>query len=504
MGNPPAGNQPSGTPSTGNQPSSNQPSAKDLSQGVKDLTSSVASALKALGVQNTDLIQGFGGIVAAALAFSTATGGLGIAAAAVGFLATLIGLFQSSGSDEVAKLGKQLTQLIQQFEQAAATDALNTRLTEIQTPLSVAAGFETSLQSLSGQLPLPAGQVTDKLTSLSTALAALAPPDESQYGCNYAAAPLLPNVWSFPSGYQTFWDDSDSPDLAWPPPPILQQISLGYGKQAPAGDNPFNYTYVLPAFLYVASAFASLGAAIDPKLTENWAKTVIGPTACFLHSVHDYILKNGMKELTPGPWTGQTLASWTLSAHVDPTGIPLIGAAPAFPGAYRFPEIVSPSTKQGVFPVLNPNTTESAGFTLTGQAVGVSIEYGVVEQFSGYSSVGTYTLTPPFDLEPTSLGPYNKFQVRLLKRWKDVYVGIGLLTVLNAANNLNALIGAPPFAGGYADWSIRNDIVPLVGQWISKPDGPFSLRALQNFLLNTQPTNVQPGLFQSLRDVLEV
>jgi hypothetical protein len=220
--------------------------------------------------------------------------------------------------------------------------------------------------------------------------------------------------------------------------------------------------------------------------------------------VHDYILNNGLKVLTPGPWTGQTLASWTLNAHVLPTGIPVPSTVPAFPGVYAFTELVNPSTKQGVFPVLNLNTAEIASGNLTGQVVGLSIEYGVVEQFSGYSSMATYTLTPPFDLGSSDPAPYNKFQVRLRKRRKDVYMGVGLVTVLNAANNLNALIGDPPFPGGYADWSIRNDIVPLVGQQVSRPDGSISLRALQNFLLNTPPTNVQPGLFNSLRDVLNV
>jgi hypothetical protein len=492
-----------GNPPTGNQPSGNQQSAKEAAQGVKDLTGALASTLKALGVQDTQLIQGLGGIVAAALTYSS-TGALGVAAAAVGFLETLISLFQSSGSDEVQKLGQALEQLIQQFEQAAAADAVNQRVSGIGIQVGVAAGLETSLQSLSAQLPLSAADVSNKLTSLAQALAALAPPDESQYGCSYAGAPLGGGFWLFPSNFQTFWDDSDSKDLVWPPPPSLQVQALGYGKQAPAGANVFNYTYVLPAFLYLAAVFVSLGAAIDPKLKQNWADSVVRPTACFLRSVHDNILKNGLKELTPGPWTDQTLASWTLIGHFVPTGLSVSDITPTVPGQYSFKLLTKPSTQQGVFPVVNLNTVELGLDTLTVQVVGVSIEYGVVEQFSGYSSMATYTLTPPFDLESTSPGPYNKFQVRLLKRWKDVYMGVGLVTVLNVANNLNALIGDPPFPGGFADWSIRKDIVPLVGQQVSNPDGSFSLRALQNFLLNTQPTKVQPGLFQSLRDVLDV
>jgi len=490
-----------GNPPTGNQPSGNQQSAKDASQGVKDLTSNLASTLKALGAQNTQLIQGLGVIVAAALTFSS-TGVLGVVAAAVGFLATLISLFQSSGSDEVQKLGQVLVQLIQRFEQAAALEALNKREFDIQTQVGVAAGVESWLTSQSGQLPLSADDVSNKLSSLAGALAVLAPPDESQYHCSYAGAPLLSGGWSFPSNYSTFWDDSDSSDLAWPRPPSPQFFSFGYGKQAPAGDDPFNYTYVLPAFLYAASVFVSVLALIDPKLWQRWPETVIKPTACFLHSVHDYILSNGMKELTPAPWTGQTLASWALRDATPALDISP-GTIPAF-GRYTIPDVKFIPMKQGVFPVLNLNTAEHAGGSLTGEVVGISIEYGVVEQFSGYSSMATYTLTPPFDLTSSDPAPYNKFQVRLCKRRKDVYMGVGLLTVLNAANNLNALIGAPPFPGGYADWSIRKDIVPLVGQQVSRPDGSISLRALQNFLLNTPPTHVEPGLFNSLRDVLNV
>jgi hypothetical protein len=95
-----------GNPPTGNQPSDNQ-QAKEAAQGVKDVTSALASSLKALGVQDTQLIQGLGPIIAAALTFSS-TGVLGVAAAAVGFIQSVISLFQSNGPDEVQKLGQEV------------------------------------------------------------------------------------------------------------------------------------------------------------------------------------------------------------------------------------------------------------------------------------------------------------------------------------------------------------------------------------------------------------
>jgi hypothetical protein len=473
MGNPPSGNGPSGS--------------QQIAQGEKELSSGLATALNQLGAKNTQVIQGLGAVVAAFITFAT-TGVLGVVAAAVTFVASLVPLFQSSGPDEIQKLGQTLVNLIQQFEQAEAAKAVDDRLGEIfSNQVKEAQSAEASLNSWANELPLqPPDEVTNILGGtggLLGVLAALAPPTglsgESGLNDEYGGFSTPGAYWLVPANYQVFWDDSNSADLAWPPPPLPRETSVGYGKQAPksfdSNGNVFSHTYILPAFLYAISVFLSVGAVIDPKFKETWRDSAIRPTACFLQSVHDYITTN-LTYLTPGPWSGQTLASWT---------------AASFGESYQIGFGTSPTAKPGVFPAL----TRSEFFGSGGwQVGGITIEYGTIDKFSGYSSVGLYTLTPPFSLQSSDPAPYSKFMIRLQKRFKDVYIGIGLPAVRNMVNSLKTLAGDPPLPWpNPGDWSMREVAAMAAGlPGVPVNSARVSLVAVARFLENTLPADTPP------------
>lgn len=474
--------------STGNQ---NQNQDQQVQQGIKDLSSGVASALKAAGYPDTQLIQALGTVAAAAAAFVVGTGGVGgLVVAAVGFVGTVMSLFQSSGSSDqfqqVQQALKTLSNKLADIEQGDAANAIDQRVRDIQKALAPAQSAEGSLNTYVHQLPLSNDLVDTTLGNLLGVLGTLAPPDLSTRGCGYGGSQISGGYWQVPAAYQVFWSDSDSPDLTWPnqiQPPGL----FGYGSQAPSrdsGGNVFNYMYVLPAFLYAVSVFISVGAVIDPKFKENWTESVIKPSACFLRSLHDFLVKE-LVYLTPGQWNGQILSSWL----------------PPDPGQLSFSEQTFGQwggfNLKGVFPVLTNARYISLGGSkgeVEGQVAGISIEYGVVEKYSGYNSVGIYTLTPPFSLQSFDFAPYNKFQIRLQKRLKDVYIGTGLAAVWNMINELNKLASDPPLPGpSLAVWSMRQVAGLAAGLSPSTPDlGSVSLVALSRFLENTLPIDTPP------------
>lgn len=84
------------------------------------------------------------------------------------------------------------------------------------------------------------------------------------------------------------------------------------------------------------------------------------------------------------------------------------------------------------------------------------IEYGAVERFSGYSSIGDDYSIPLSKTGETDPVTFFKFQLRQLKRTKDVYIGVGLRSVRQVINTLHALVGDSPLAGPeFGDWSLR-------------------------------------------------
>jgi hypothetical protein len=108
----------------------------------------------------------------------------------------------------------------------------------------------------------------------------------------------------------------------------------------------------------------------------------------------------------------------------------------------------------------------SYGVTLRGWPLALPDEnggyqwYGAVDEYTGYNSLGSY----PGILPPASYPPDNQFnqqffaKLRLasLKRWKDVYIGLGLPVVWQTINTLDDLVGDPHLPeADRSGWSLR-------------------------------------------------
>jgi hypothetical protein len=87
--------------------------------------------------------------------------------------------------------------------------------------------------------------------------------------------------------------------------------------------------------------------------------------------------------------------------------------------------------------------------------------YGAVDRYTGLSSAGNYPGVLP---DPSGTPPskaffdqfYAKYNLAVIKRWKDVYIGLGLPYVWKTINLLRELSGDPPLPGADAShWSLR-------------------------------------------------
>jgi len=485
-----------------------------IQQGVRDLTGVLTTALNDAGVQNTgfiqplgDLVLGVVGAIAASPAVPVATVGVvfSIGAAFVDLIASFFGS-SSSLPQSMAAIQAALQKIQAELEN---TNYINYE-TNVNTQFSYA---QTLTQTIQPWAQNPSAIYTDKMADALTdtenavnALAPFLPPPPSPAGASGAASGSAvsltancPNLaandsnWMQPP-FQSYWQDP----AQWVPyitfvgttPKTFQG---SYGTQAPSPDasgNVFTYTLALPAFLYALSAFIT-GAAITGPI-EDYTTELLAPVSCLLQRLLLFIQNEGFVFLQPGGgqhWTTQTLASWLQISGWDdfwfgensPTSAIVAG------------KVLSAGPQTGVSPVF-----------LTEMAVvaGVQIEYGVVEKFSGYSSVGVYTmLAPPLSSDPA---PFNKFSIRLLRRQKDVYSGTGLANLWAYINNLNKLIGQTPLPGpSFADWSFQRDVLP----WASvqpNPNGGTSLRSVMEFIWNTPPLDFPESGQNSFRTLLSV
>lgn len=95
----------------------------------------------------------------------------------------------------------------------------------------------------------------------------------------------------------------------------------------------------------------------------------------------------------------------------------------------------------------------------------------------------------------------NKFQIRLEKKAKDVYVAVGLRDVWELINRLKAIVGDAPLARpNFADWSFRNIIG--MAQIPPRQDGSVHLSDVARFLTNTVPLDTAPSPVTSFRALL--
>jgi negative regulator of replication initiation len=266
-------------------------------------------------------------------------------------------------------------------------------------------------------------------------------------------------VWNLSAGWPIYWTDAGQYFSRCDYPPRSSSGDVGYGLQAPPvnsdGLTVFYYTYSLPLYTYAVSIFLAVAGSLDANFAINYAE-VIRTSAALLKSKHDLILQTGITQLAPADWTS----------------VGLVGIACPIPVDGNF----IPSPTSGI------TLQYDAQFNIPTSAL---IEYGAVEKYSGYSSIGNQyqiNLNAGGGTDPAS---YYKFRVRLLKRTKDVYLGVGLQTVWQMIDSLNKIVGDPPLQGpSFGDWSLR-EVVALAN--LGQTAGGYSLRALAAFIIGTQP-----------------
>jgi hypothetical protein len=424
---------------------------------MADLKTLIGDALNAVGVQNTGAIQGVVNMIGTIADIAGAASGI---AGAISFVSSFIS--QSNGiPPALQNILNTIQNELQQISESQKAEDIIQKRSDIANQLAPALTAVDSLNALVSQLPLQPYQVLQQLQPCVDAINALGADAK----------------WVLPYNDQVSWNDWQ---YLWPPQPWWGGSTYGYGEEAPPGNSDgtvFAYTYILPAYIDAVFSLLSVGACIDPDFVQNWSDTVLRPAATLLQSQHDLILSN-ITPLTPGQWNGQILAS-----HLTINQI----------GELR---VLFPMT--GVTPTLN-----TASFPEV-DVVGTTIEYGAVEKFAGISSVGLYELVPPFSLQSTDWAPYNKFLIRLARRFKVVYCSAGLLTVWNAINHLKTITGDSPLPDPSPGvWSFKRDIIPVAG--VAPQNGYYSLNAIAAFIKNTLPIDTpQLVLFKSFQTLLTV
>jgi hypothetical protein len=267
-------------------------------------------------------------------------------------------------------------------------------------------------------------------------------------------------VWNITAGWPIYWTDHGqySSRCDYFDPKESTGGDVGYGPQNPPlnsdGLTVFYYTYSLPLYLFAVSIFLVVAGSLDPKFVTNYAG-IIRSAAALLKSRHDQIYQTGLTRLTPGNWAATQLVN--ISCH---------GWQPPAPGITL------------VYGLINDGDSSVP--------VAAMIEYGAVEKFSGYSSVGdNYQINLVGLNSYADPATFYKFQIRLLKRTKDVYIGVGLRNAWQVIDNLNALVGDPPLSGSnFGDWSFR-EILGLSN--LAPTSAGYSLRALGEFIIGAQP-----------------
>jgi hypothetical protein len=385
---------------------------------------------------------------------------------AIGLVNMVVGLFGGSDPTQAA-LQEILTTVQKDFAQLNAADKAERIIQRLQNLDNITGPAETQLEQLQAHMPTDIGQCLNAINEL-------------------ALNPDAISNWQGVFSDQLFWTDSgeyfqfpnlqgdDQRGVDW----AADAMDAGYGQQTPpeVGENlVFSYLYVLPDFLRTLAIFIAVAGSDDPKWVSDYGPQVLQPVAGFLkNNVHDTIA-SGITQLSPGSWDGQSL--WKA------VGIPPL-AGPSTPsGKWPWQGVSAiPAVPQSInvfnLDIIPPIPT----------AIGANLEFGAVEKFSGYSSIGNYQIffgdTPDNSTDPA---PFNKFQIRLLKRAHDVYIGVGLLQVWNVINTLNALVGAPPAPRHpFAGWSFRQ-LLQLSGLQPDPATNKFSLYSLAGFINRTPP-----------------
>ena len=426
----------------------------------------------------------------------------------IGLVVDLVNFMQNAldGDDNpLQTLQTEILAALQQLSAHQTAQDINTRLTNLGNALS---GPTSVLQGLKADLSanLSAAEVEERIEKCSQGLDELsdiATPDASG------------GVWYAPNQDQTYWTDYN--------PQPEAGADLGYNAQVPGQDpsapegNVYTYVLALPAFLQALCIWLTVAEALAPAtFLADYGNTVLNPAWQFLNAQHNKIVSQGIVQLSPLPWTPASLLPQMPSGGPLPGGpvgtpdpiwmAPGSGRPAPTPVSWTGSILYNGLTEArlsgaafGAFAGVAPVFDSPPGESL----IGASIEYGAVEVFSGFSEVGTYSVTfgignGLLDFTSSDLSAYNKFRIRLLKKTHDVYVGVGLPGVRNAIDVFAGVLGLEPLPSpSPADWSFR-ELSGIAG-------GMTSLSAILNFIRTTTPNDIPGNLpAGSFRAALEV
>jgi hypothetical protein len=360
-------------------------------------------------------------------------------AGAIGAVQLTVSLIESffPQDDSMKQILSAIQAGFQQLEgQIAASDKLQ-RMRDVDQGINPAVGVFEQLPAILNTRP-PVSQ-DFKLSQIQTCL------DAVQFFTDFD------DKWMAVQADWPYYSDSWSGRLAPP---------------AGADGLVFNYTYTLPQFLRAIYFFLTAVGALEPTSLRSYTNVLNGCLAR-LQFVHDTIVASGIVgSRMPGPSDiGVTLG-------FDPTGTPLWQA--------------------------NWISTPDSGPT-------VYYPYGAIEVYSGVSNVSSYMDDFfPYSPDSTSWGNQSSgnfltlVQFRIIRRMKELYVGLGLPAVWRLINQLRQLTGQPVSAEAmYNAWPFQ-DVVSLLNLTLRPQRGrigvggpffePAGLEsALAAFLLATPP-----------------
>jgi hypothetical protein len=396
----------------------------------------------------------------------------------------------------IISLAEKLIQLNQPDPTLASLAQIQAALDDLFAKLNASEAGQTLLErntTLNGYL----AHATTALDNLQNAHddPSLYPPADQINECVYTLEALKNNndyVWNTTYTAQEFqkiyWTDAALPkcDCNIYGGGYRIQREARYGTQSPPlnsdGATVFDYRCSLPLYLDAVSIFLAVGGALDPNFLDHQSGRLKDAASVLLDKYNQ--IKSGITTLAPPDWTS----------------VGLINAA--------CPSPISQPNPPGMRLVYDTFTP--------GLVVGGMLEYGAVEKFSGVSSVSsTYQIDLTNSVADWNQALYNKLQLRLLRRTRDVFAKISLGRLRQTIDQLNALVGNPAMPKptftwqdgsvfDMTDWSFRQ-IMALV----KLPAGAngFSLRALAAFIIKTQPfdtpyTNAFANVPVSFTDLL--
>jgi hypothetical protein len=458
-----------------------------------DAQGNLAQFFDAIGAGSSDIMN----IVGTALgALADIAGAVGAVEAVVSFVEGFFGS-GGAGSDLDQKFTDLSNTITSGFQQLGYDSGSNQTLTSNSYIWSQVNPAFTWFQdiSLSSIANLKMSDKEGQIHDCGVALNAFINPQQPD------------QVWYRTYDWVPFWNDQGIyQTLHYLPAVKLAPVDAGYGEQAPArADDVFAYDYSLPCFLLAITWYIAVATALAFDFPANSTYQIqLAAAAETLQSKHDQIL-SGITRLMPPPpnptvpapgypqpyWTTNNISYWSVDVGLPPV-------------SHRN----TPGIRSAVSD--NPPYVDIPGAPVANE--GGVIEYGAVETYSGYSIIeNSYYIyaNPPDD----SIDPANKLALRALRKAKQVYVNIGLLSAWNTINKLHSLTGQASLSRpNFADWSFRNEVIPQImnsavpqspqAPWL----GEFSLTKVAHFMINAVPADTQaskPGQFTwSFQDLL--